>query len=188
MATCSELERPVKESESAAMLMALVAFAVLVCLAVCALLMWLVNLTVIRLQPGELKHHWGPIAYVLPRALSGYHIEPSSGAEDKAMHRQGSTLQLDDAPHTDHRATALNNHHGIEEISHDKRIAKSDLSNLGFTAVLADRNGHAGCRNRAYEISHTDVDSRIVSVRCAGDPGWIGCAGQSRSPALHYDI
>ena len=42
---------PAKESESAATLMALIAFAVLVCLAACALLMWLVNLTVIRLQP-----------------------------------------------------------------------------------------------------------------------------------------
>jgi uncharacterized membrane protein len=106
---------PSKEWESAVMVMALVAFAVLVCLAVCALLMWLVNLTVIRLQPGELKHHWGPVAYVLPKEPPGYHIEPSSGAGDKAMHRQGSTLQLNDAPHTAHCATALNHHHGMED-------------------------------------------------------------------------
>jgi hypothetical protein len=45
---------PLRESESAAMLTALVGFAVLVCLAACAFLMWLVNLTVIGLQPGDL--------------------------------------------------------------------------------------------------------------------------------------
>ena len=74
-----EVEMTAKESESAAMLMALVAFAALVCMAACALLMWLVNLTVIRLQPGELKHRWGFVDSASPKAPFGYPIEMSKG-------------------------------------------------------------------------------------------------------------
>ena len=74
-----EVEMTAKESESAAMLMALVAFAALVCMAACALLMWLVNRTVIRLQPGEPKHHWGFVDYAFHKAPLGYHIELPKG-------------------------------------------------------------------------------------------------------------